>query len=238
MSRRKKNTMLYKYIFTIILLYYITPSFSQSSEFDKGFITGYKKGYCYTPNPKIICSPPVFIPTAPYPKYPEKSSSWLDGYNRGLIVGMEQRKIDDLKEKTPPSPPTKFNPYIPQNPMSYPTQEQILAQRRAEEVRAAQSSQAVNSLINSIYEYKQRNPNRHLEIQQQRKQEKLDRYVNRKLSKKKNIFNKKRFSYTEYEWEKKYRRHKLTINIFSWTLSIGAIIALFPSIMDIVDSNL
>lgn len=69
-------------IFTFI---FISFSFivKAQSEFSKGFKEGYKAGYCYQ---KTGCTAPM-TPIAPTPTYPEKSSSYQDGYNRGFTDG-------------------------------------------------------------------------------------------------------------------------------------------------------
>jgi len=70
------------------------------TEFVKGFNAGYKEGYCHDRG--IGCIPPI-PPIAPLPTVYENQNSYVDGYNRGFKMGLEERKKQDNKEKNTPT---------------------------------------------------------------------------------------------------------------------------------------
>ncbi len=72
---------------TIILLIFIFPCmiFSQS-DFNNGYKTGYKAGYCYEQG--VGCIPPI-PPIPPIPRIGE--NTYKDGYNRGFSDGKSKR---------------------------------------------------------------------------------------------------------------------------------------------------
>ena len=55
------------------------------SNYEKGFINGFKKGYCHDQG--VGCQPPI-PPVAPIPKVEESSSNYTHGYNRGFQKGL------------------------------------------------------------------------------------------------------------------------------------------------------
>lgn len=68
------------------------------SDFDKGFKTGYKEGYCY--NKGVACIAPM-PPITPIPSINEKLNSYTDGYNRGFKTGLDAQKNNTSYTNTP-----------------------------------------------------------------------------------------------------------------------------------------
>jgi|GEM_PF-6776478 len=73
----------------IILFSFISLYINAQSSFARGYKAGWKEGYCYEST--ISCIPPV-PPIPPIPRVGESSDSYKDGYNRGLIDGMNENK--------------------------------------------------------------------------------------------------------------------------------------------------
>jgi hypothetical protein len=141
-----------------ILFIFLFVSFSlkaQYTNFDKGYLEGYKKGYCYSSNANSswYCNPPVFIPSAPFPKYPEKSESYNDGYNRGFDDGRGKRDAEDKKtdNTTSSSGTLKFNPYVPQNPIVLMSPEERAMYYAAKAAREQAQAVALGNLLNAIF---------------------------------------------------------------------------------------
>jgi hypothetical protein len=75
-----------KPLFSTLLIFLILFSLGQSN-YETGFASGYKAGYCYN---DIGCVPPS-IPVTPNPLVNESINSWQDGYNRGFGMGSRAR---------------------------------------------------------------------------------------------------------------------------------------------------
>ena len=71
-----------KYIIIVILII----SAYASSPFCEGFKAGYKAGYCYG---QYSCMEPM-TPMCPMPNMGEET--WMDGYNRGFLLGIANKK--------------------------------------------------------------------------------------------------------------------------------------------------
>jgi hypothetical protein len=56
------------------------------SDFNVGYIEGYKAGFCYQ---EYSCTPPI-APIPPIPNVGE--STYQDGYNRGFIDGIKAKR--------------------------------------------------------------------------------------------------------------------------------------------------
>ena len=141
-----------------ILYVFLFVSFSlkaQYTNFDKGYLEGYKRGYCYSSNANSswYCNPPVFIPSAPFPKYPERSDSYEDGKTRGIIDGRAKRNAEDKKTDNTSSNSSslKFNPYIPQNPLALMSTEEIAMYYAAKAAREQAQAVALGNLLNAIF---------------------------------------------------------------------------------------
>jgi hypothetical protein len=207
---------------------------AQYSEFSKGYPAGYKNGYCYSSTPGIYCNPPVFIPNAPNPVYPESYKSWSDGYNRGFIDGFEKRKNDEkIKSKVSNPPITKFNPYIPQNPIAYMSPSELMTYNNSINNRGNGSSELLESLVGKIYDYRNNNYDKLQKIKMEREYRKFSEYKNKKLSKAKSA--KKIEKYTDAFLYKKYKNKTKTIKIFGWTISVASLIVLLPTLIQFIE---
>lgn len=75
-------------ILNFITLFMMSTAALAQSNYSKGFQEGYKKGYCYG---EFGCIPPI-PPITPIAKIGESETSYTDGYNRGFILGQEDKK--------------------------------------------------------------------------------------------------------------------------------------------------
>lgn len=75
-----------KKVIALILVAFVTGAIAYGSDFCRGFKQGYKEGYCYQ---RVHCLEPL-PPLCPLPGFGEKT--WMDGYNRGFIIGMNKRR--------------------------------------------------------------------------------------------------------------------------------------------------
>jgi hypothetical protein len=102
-----------KFIVSLLILFSIGLQSNAQSDFNLGFSDGYKIGYCY--NQGDGCFLHITTPFAPIPNFNESSESYLDGYNRGLLLGINAREKNELKTKQ--SSQVYGQPYyIPQLP--------------------------------------------------------------------------------------------------------------------------
>ncbi len=74
-----------------VLIVIAYNSFGQMG-YNRGFSTGYKKGYCYKKG--IACIEPI-PPIPPIPKIGEAMDSYQDGYNRGFEMGLQEGYSND-----------------------------------------------------------------------------------------------------------------------------------------------
>jgi len=143
-------------ILILCLIFFYLPKtvLCQQTEFDKGYRVGYAKGYCYSSDKSaFFCIPPVFIPNAPWPVYPENSESFNYGYNRGFIDGGNKRDQEDrsrISKNTVTNEVPRFTPYVPQNPLSTLTLEQYFLVRRMQEYKQQQLAQSIAGIIEAI----------------------------------------------------------------------------------------
>jgi hypothetical protein len=72
----------------ISLLLLLTAMVYGQTNYNRGFKTGYKEGYCYN---DIGCISPI-PPIAPIPLIGESPDSYKDGYNRGFKRGLEDKQ--------------------------------------------------------------------------------------------------------------------------------------------------
>ena len=81
----------------IFILFYIFTTTGLSSiaqtNFENGFKKGFEKGSRYDKNSNLNYTSPR-APKAPLPKYSERSDSFQDGYENGLIVGGKWKKMN------------------------------------------------------------------------------------------------------------------------------------------------
>ncbi len=179
------NPLKMKLISIILALFICNTLTAQYSNFSKGFKIGYTNGYCYSNSPGILCSPPVLIPLSPLPVYPESNESWKDGYNRGFIMGIERRRTDDIGTTNKNSQPiTKFNPYIPQNPYSLLTPEQLIAYNQGIPNRSQNIVSGIGALAGLIYLIaSNRDPDSKYRRQTERNEKLLEKEKRRNLRK-------------------------------------------------------
>ena len=59
------------------------------TEYNSGWIWGYKAGWCYN---KLNCLPPGFVPMCPNPRIGE-DVDYTSGYNRGFAVALQNREL-------------------------------------------------------------------------------------------------------------------------------------------------
>jgi hypothetical protein len=64
------------------------------TDFDKGFKTGFKEGFCFDKG--IACIAPI-PPLTPLLRVNENLNSYTDGYNRGFQIGLEAQKKRETK---------------------------------------------------------------------------------------------------------------------------------------------
>ncbi|MDP4290750.1 MAG: hypothetical protein Q8908_06685 [Bacteroidota bacterium] len=81
-----------KYLFTLFFLLSISFAFSQTN-YSAGYKKGFEAGYCYN---VYGCIPP-YPPVTPYLRVGESSSSFLDGYNRGMVDGLNKQKLGEIQ---------------------------------------------------------------------------------------------------------------------------------------------
>jgi hypothetical protein len=197
----------------------------QQSEFDKGYRIGYAKGYCYTTDKSaLFCTPPVFIPNAPWPVYPENSESFNHGYNRGFIDGGNKRDQEDrsrISKNTVTYDVPKFTPYVPQNPLSTLTLEQYFQYRRMQEYRQQQLAQGIAGLIEAIT-YK--SPAEQIRIAEENSRRELERLAAQ--AQKSAMIEQKRLSRANEREAKKLiiGSEKYLKNKKDWKRLLGAII--------------
>lgn len=84
-----------KYKLLVINILFLTSIYSQN-KFSKGFEVGYSSGYCYDKG--IGCLAPI-PPISPIPKIGESSDSYIDGYNRGFIMGVNKQREDSSENR-------------------------------------------------------------------------------------------------------------------------------------------
>lgn len=77
------------------IIFSITGAFCQSN-FDRGFQSGYKKGYCH--DQAVGCIPPI-PPVAPIPSVGESLNSYQDGYNRGFEMALSGRNSNSANRQ-------------------------------------------------------------------------------------------------------------------------------------------
>lgn len=80
-------------LFTFLFLQVTNITYSQSN-FSEGYTIGFKEGYCFD---DFGCIAPV-APIAPVPKVGESFRSYIDGYNRGLLDGVNAKKVSSRVE--------------------------------------------------------------------------------------------------------------------------------------------
>jgi hypothetical protein len=187
------------------------------SNFDRGFKVGFKNGYCYTSsNTSIYCTPPEPPAFIPLPKYPEKSENYQDGYNRGFIVGIQQRRNEEIQQNNSTYIP-KFNPYIPQNPILYLTPQERAALLNAKATRDAELANAIGNLLEQLFTT---SPERQLQKVQRKKEKDYKRMLEEIEKNEKKGSSKLIYGSTKYNNKIKEQKFWLTTSICSGTLAI------------------
>lgn len=123
------------------------------TNFEKGFKEGFNNGYCYSKKTSPYnCYPPL-PPFTPLPQINENSNSYQDGYNRGFIYGQARREKDDSNSSTTNTipNPSKFNPYIEQNPILDLTPEERAYYYSAKARREQELANTIGTLLEGIF---------------------------------------------------------------------------------------
>ena len=102
-----------KKILLVLIMFYTVVVFGQYNDYDRGFQSGYKEGYCYNDFGCIAPIPPI----TPIPLIGESSDNYRDGYNRGFKMGLE----DKQSKKSNKGGYNSNQGYVPQNQNSFPT---------------------------------------------------------------------------------------------------------------------
>ena len=172
-----------KNICLLVLLMLSLSLKAQISNFEKGYLAGYKAGYCYTSNQNSswYCNPPAFIPSPPFPTYPESSESYMDGYNRGLLNGRKRRDADDnISNNSNNNNVAKFNPYVSQLPQLTPEEINRINKSLADRDRA--QAEALSNLLNVIFTRKTLSPSEKLRRDMERSIRENEAYQRKKVT--------------------------------------------------------
>lgn len=114
-------------------------SYSQETNFSKGYQKGYREGYCY--KDKLNCVG-VIPPLTPLSDISEGRDSYQDGYNRGFIDGQNQKKVDNSQNTIPNSSygrrPADYGQYTPT--LNLELINKVLAKKQAQYDRKKRSS--------------------------------------------------------------------------------------------------
>jgi len=139
--------------FTFFCLFLINSIATSQTNFNIGFKDGFKNGYCYSNNQSgYYCNPPL-PPLSPLPQISENRNSYQDGYNRGFLYGQARRNKDDdnsSNRNVSPNPP-KFNPYVPQNPITTFTPDERDAYYSAKARKDQADAEAIGFLLETIF---------------------------------------------------------------------------------------
>jgi hypothetical protein len=173
-----------KFALTCLLLLNLV-AFGQSN-FDIGFKEGFKRGYCYSNNSSsYICTPPL-PPLPPLPQINESRDNYYDGYYRGIKSGEARRNADDNSSTNTNAKlnnPPKFNPYVPQSPISSLTPAEREAYYDAKARQNQETAEAIGFLLQEIFTV---DPQKKKNRQQARNIERLpqlDKKIDRELNK-------------------------------------------------------
>jgi hypothetical protein len=172
-------------IFILTLFIFVVFGFSTlaQSNFDIGFKKGFAIGYCYSndENANYYCIPPL-PPLPPLPQISESSDNYQDGYNRGFLYGLAQRRAEDNKSSSRNSnrvEPPKFNPYIQQNPIVTLTPEEREAYYAARARQDQATAEALAYLLEHIFTRTPEQKAASAEAKQQREQLRLQHEAER-----------------------------------------------------------
>lgn len=118
-------------ILTLLIIININVLAQLKSNYAKGFVSGFKEGYCYN-NKYVDCFYPM-TPEAPLPRLNENKENYNQGYNRGFQFGLDLKRSKDalndadmnLNQQVP-----KFNDYVSQNAVSAKVAVGIIMQRK------------------------------------------------------------------------------------------------------------
>ena len=102
-----------KKITLLLLTTFVISSVFGQTNYNNGFSTGYKKGYCQDEG--VGCIPPI-PPIAPIPKIGESSDRYNDGYNRGFEMGLGARKSNNSSSSNSATNSTNRTRYQTSNP--------------------------------------------------------------------------------------------------------------------------
>jgi hypothetical protein len=83
-------------ILLIALFFVFSREVYSQYDYDRGFKTGYKEGYCYG---ELNCISPI-SPTPPIPQIGENHNNYKDGYNRGFKRGLEDKEAKGKSNST------------------------------------------------------------------------------------------------------------------------------------------
>ena len=142
----------------LLLITYLTISIAALSQNDysRGFNNGYKKGYCYK---EFACIEPI-PPIAPVPRYDESWDSYIDGYNRGFKMGLEDKSAKKSSGGTYQGGENvqqnqSFNHDLLLKAMEM-KQAQIAREEKIENDKAVAKMQQTKSFYNSLTSYPSR----------------------------------------------------------------------------------
>jgi hypothetical protein len=107
---------MFKYAILTLLVFGMIEAFAQSP-FATGFNQGFKVGYCY--NRGIQCIPPL-PPIAPLPNLRESRESYIDGYNKGLLMGLNRANESQYSYSAGNTAIFQNAPIIPETPLYKP----------------------------------------------------------------------------------------------------------------------